>query len=262
MSSKSLRYTVVGAVLLLLCVGCGYDKHEECELTLSERVFTLHLGRLAEYAESGVPLPEGVVIEGSVTANDLSENFYQSLVLEQDGVGVELRLALYDLHALYPVGCGVVADIGTLSVERYNGVLQVGHKGYGLGRGVEPVAPRSEILRRVEVSEVVAPVVAHSCTIATLSEDMCGRLVQIEGLRYEGEEEEWGSADYGNSADRVFVDSEGGKIIVRTSRYAAFATERIPKGVVALRGVLYCDEVGEESVFVLKLRDRDDVVGL
>ena len=260
MSFKVLRYIVVGVVAMLCCVGCGYDSHEECELALSERSFTLHLSRLAEYAESGLQLPEGVVIEGRVTANDISENFYHSLVLEQDGVGVELRLALYDLHALYPVGCGVVVDIGGLAVERYKGALQVGRKGYGYSRGVEPIAPRSEILDRVAVSSLVAPVVAHSCTIATLDEEMCGTLVQIEGLQYVGEHEEWGDVAYGHDADRVFVDSAGGEIIVRTSSFAAFASESIPKGVVTLRGVLYCEQKSDGQHFILKLRDRDDVV--
>lgn len=263
MSSKRiLRYVATGVVWLLLFGGCAYDRHEECDLTLSDSSFTLHLSRLAEYAEEQSILPEGVIIEGRVVANDSAENFYQCLVLEQDGVGVVLHLGIYDLHALYPVGCGVVADIGGLAVERHEGVLQVGREGFGWSVGVEPVAPRSEVLRRVEVSERVVTVEAQSCTIATLSEEMCGRLVEVRNLCYNGEPTEWAVADNGYYTDRVFEDSEGGRIVVRTSSRADFAAEKIPAEVVTLRGILYCDVVGEDEqeVFVLKLRDRDDVL--
>lgn len=256
MSSKRLVI-----FLLLLLAGCGYDSHEGCVVQFEEVAPTLHLSRLSSYAESGNPLPEGAIIKGRVVANDASGNFYRTIVIEEEGVGVELRLALYDLHALFPVGSLVSVRCEGLRVARHDGCLCLGRAIYGWSGGsLEPIAPRSEVLRRIEVVDMGEEPSAMLCTLDELSSDMCGRLVEVEGLRYEGEPTGWAVTNYGSEVDHIFEVAEEQRIIIRTSRYADFAAEKIPEGLFGARGILYVDRVDKQEVFVIKLRDRGDVV--
>ncbi len=248
-------------LLLLLLVGCGYDSHEGCVPQFESVAPTLHLSRLPSYAESGSPLPEGAIIKGRVVANDASGNFYRTIVIEEEGLGVELRLALYDLHAFFPVGSIVRVDCGGLRVTRNCGCLSLGRAVYGWSGGaLEPVAPRSEVLGRVAVMEMGEEPSAMLCTLDELRSDMCGRLVEVGGLRYEEEPTEWAVTNYGNEVDHIFEVAEEQRIIIRTSRYADFATEKIPSGVFGARGILYVDRVDKQDVFVIKLRGRDDII--
>lgn len=243
-------------LLALLLVGCGYDNHEECPTHFESVQPTLHARQLTLYAADGAVIPEGGIIEGVVVANDASGNFYRAIVLEMEDMGVEVRLALYDLHALYPVGATVVVHCGGLRATYMDGVLTLGRTMYGWSGGsVEPIAPRSEVLSRVEVVSMGTPREALQCGIEELGEELCGRLVEIGGLHYEGEATEWAVANYGGDVEHTFEDAEENKIVVRISTYADFASEKIPEGELTVRGILY--KVGD--VYLIKPRVRSDV---
>ena len=255
------RGYIVLFALALLCAGCGYDSHEGCGVSPSEAVPNFHFSQFGTYADRGITLPEGCVVQGVVVANDLSGNFYQTLVVESEGVSVEVRLALYDLHALYPVGSIVTIRCGGLAVSRHWGCLSLGRVVYGWSGGtLEPIAPRSEVLRRVEVVRLGIEPEATLCTLGELSNQRCGALVRIEGLRHTGEPDEWAMSDYGGEIDHTFEDSEGHEVVIRTSCYADFATEHIPSGEIGARGILYSIGNDEEEKWAIKLRDRNDVV--
>lgn len=257
------RGAVALGVLLLMVVaaGCGYDRHEACGLALAEMRPNLSLAELTEYADRRVALPAGSIVAGWVTANDSAGNFYKSLVVEEDGSAVEIRIGLYDLYALFPVGCRLAVDVGSLVVGRYDGVLQIGMCGEGWSRGeVEPIAPRNEVKRRVAVVAECKSIEPQVCNIDALAEVECGQLVEVVGVCYIGEEMTWGDVEYGNDADRLFEDSLGRRVVVRTSRYADFAQEGIPRSVIGIRGILYADRIEGEEVIVVRMRDGEDVV--
>lgn len=249
----------------MLAIGCGYDNHEGCDMQLSEATPNLLLSQLASYANKATPLPEGAVVRGRVVANDSSGNFYQMIVLEgvgnDKGVAVEVRLALYDLHALYPVGSIVTFRCGGLAVGRHWGCLSIGREGYGWNNDtLEPLAPRHEVVGRVEIAEVAEAPTAVVCQLGELDRSMCGQLVQIKSLRFAGEPTQWAVSNYGSEVDHTFEDSAGRKIMIRTSRYADFASERIPSGEFDARGILYASDKEGQEVFVLKMRDRYDIL--
>lgn len=243
-----------------IAVGCGYDSHTPPQRLLHQEVPNAPIGALEHYAEEGVKIVEPILFGGTVTANDLSGNFYRSLVVEDETGGVEIRLGLYDLGALYPIGCRVVVSAHGLSVARYDGALSLGSTLYEWSGGrVEPIAPRNEIFERVRVVDKGSPLMPTTHTIGALTTQMCGRLTRIEGLRYIGEEPSWGKTDYGSEADRLFADAEGREVLVRTSRYADFADHNIPTTELSISGILYCGRLHGEDIFVLKMRDLSDV---
>lgn len=258
MSSKPLRHILTLGALLL--VACGYDCHTPPSTSLLYEVPNANVEALRYYAEEGVEVMESINIGGTVTANDASGNFYRTIVVEDTTAAVEVRLGLWDLAALYPVGCEVVVSTRGLVVGYYEGALSLGRKSYDWSGGrVEPIAPKEEIFERVRaVGRGLMPTPATH-TIGTLTQEMCGRLVRIEGLTYVGEEPSWGDTEYGSEVERLFVDAEGVNILVRTSRYADFADHNIPTNALNITGILYRTRLHGEDIFALKMRDLNDV---
>lgn len=248
-------------VALMFGVGCGYDSHTDPSVELAEPTYNATIASLREVAQESERVPEGVTVVGRVTANDRGGNFYQRIVVEDSSGAMEVLLGLYDLAALYPVGCGVVVRCGGLVVGEYNGVLQLGAARYEWSDyRLEPIATRREIDDRVEVCsavECVEPLRIRS--LEGLSEADLGRFVCFEGARAEQDDMDWGTTEYGTEADRIFHLKGGERFVVRTSRYADFASAPIPSRELNLTGILYRDRVAGEERFVLKLRSEDDV---
>lgn len=261
MSSKS-HILMLGALLgVVLLGGCGYDRHKAPTALYDTTLPNAPIEVLYGYADEGVEIAEQVIFAGEVVADDASGNFYRAIVVEDNSGAVEVRMGLYDLAALYPIGCRVVVDAQGLMVTRQNGVLTLGREIYEWSGGrVEAIEPRSEILRRVRVTAKGTPTQPTICSIGDLSERMCGRLTRVEGVRLvEGEERAWGTTDYGTEAERMFEDGKVGRIMVRTSSYADFAASNIPNQEVSITGVLYTGRSGGEDVYVLKMRNLNDV---
>ena len=124
---------------------------------------------------------------------------------------------------------------------------------------MEPIEPRDEISKRIEVTAKGTPPQPTTLPIGALTKEMCGRLIRVEGVHYVGQESSWGITDYGTEAEREFADTSGAKILVRTSRYADFAEHNIPTEEVAITGILYTKRYKGEDLFILKMRDLGDV---
>lgn len=240
---------------------CGYDSHKAPEVALPEVEPNAKVVELEKYADEGVVVEDEIVVVGRVVADDASGNFYREIVVEDSSGGVVVKLGSWDLAALYPMGVEVALYAEGLAVAYVDGVLTVGRTIYDWSGGrVEPIEPREEMVRRVVVTDYVVDVAPRTKAIDELTESDCGRLIRIEGLRYVGEPAVgWGTTEYGSEVDREFVDDKGNRILVRTSRYAAFAERRVPDGEVAISGVLYRDRYRGEELFVLKMRDMGDV---
>ena len=91
----------IGCAAALLAAGCGYDDFGEPHpadetaplpnmsvATLRERC------AVGPVAFSG----SGVVLSGYVTTSDRADNFYRTLMLEDNSGAVEVCAGLYDLH--------------------------------------------------------------------------------------------------------------------------------------------------------------------
>lgn len=257
MSSKLHYILALGAMLL---VGCGYDSHTPPSDLLASTMPNATIESLRYYAEEGVEVAEEIVVEGTVVADDKSGNFYRAIVVEDSSGAVEVRLGLYDLGAHYPIGCRVTIEAQGLAVAYYDGVLTLGREIYDWSGGrMEPIEPRDEISKRIEVTAKGTPPQPTTLPIGALTTEMCGRLIRVEGVHYVGQESSWGITDYSTEADREFADTSGAKILVRTSRYADFAEHNIPTEEVAITGILYTKRYKGEDLFILKMRDLGDV---
>ena len=143
----------IGCAAALLAAGCGYDDFGEPHpadetaplpnmsvATLRERC------AVGPVAFSG----SGVVLSGYVTTSDRADNFYRTLMLEDNSGAVEVCAGLYDLHNDYPVGCRLTLSADGLTAALDDGLLRIGLRG---GSATEPVAPMDSAAdddRRVE----------------------------------------------------------------------------------------------------------------
>lgn len=256
---RIVEVMLLGVALTCLW-GCRREYHAP-EVEYSTLLPTAHIRQLAELLDEGLTrVPDGVVLAGVVSANDAEGNFYRSIVVEDASGAVEVSLGMWELAGVYPVGCGVTIDASGLAVVRTDGVLTLGWEVYDWSGGrVEPIAPREEIVGRVVVSHKGESPTPRTLTIGELTEQMCGRLVRLEGVRAIEPGEKWGATEYGTSVDRAFEDAEGRVVVVRTSRYADFAERRVPEGELSIDGILYRGRRAGEDVYVLKMRSIDDV---
>ncbi len=245
-----------GSLALLFFAGCSQGYHPEPSSTPTPPTSNLRLSDLTDYYQDGVLLiEEPLVVAGRVTTSDEAGNFYRTLLIEDSGAALEVRVGSYHLHNRYPIGCQLTINLKGLALERSLGVLQAGllaeaydypEVGY---LGAQALIDQH--LFRGEKGDTPTPAHYH---IGELREEYCGTLIAIEGLRYTPLEEEeplW--AGY-----RRFTDSKGRAIHSHTGTYARFAADPIPRKEVTLCGILQYVSQGEHKGFVIKPRSEAD----
>ena len=256
----TFRFRNIVFLGLFILGGCTYNNPPTPSTQWPQMRVTSSLSLAKECAVEGVAIPQGVVFGGVVTANDLGGNFYHTILLEDESAAVELHIDLDKLHNLYPLGCRVAVKAEGLAVMESDGVVQMGRTITSWSdHRVEPLGVPSLIDERIVVVGLGEPEEPQSVEVGELTEQMCGRCVRVEGLRYVGEEKDWGSNPYASTSNRLFVTPAGDSIAVRTSRYADFATQPLPVGEVSVGGILYHDRLFGADMFVLQPRTYDDI---
>lgn len=288
---RRLRAALIAAAAML-AAGC-YDSFEapadkaaeaeKADITIADLV--------AMYRGSTVEISENLVISGRVTSSDRAGNFYRSLMVEQvpaaageageaavgktdaaaEAVGervaaVEIRVALTEMHNIWPVGCGVTVRLQGLAMGESMGV-----KCIGLPAAEYSYNPVEYIGSRVEADRIIArthgpePFGIPNLYAPMLERQMCGRIVRVVALV---PSESGSAAEEGAEVRRwgginLFEDDEDGtRIAVMVSDYADFASHAVREGRVAVTGILQYGrpEGADEDMFILKPRDEGDIL--
>lgn len=241
--------------------GCRYNDFNETQPTENEYIAAnIDILTLRKMYSGGVMhVRDELIVAGRVTANDRSDNFYRVFMIEDPTGAVEIRAGMFDLHTIFARGRRVAIKLKNLSVSSYNGVLQLGRAPIDGSSQVDYIANRYYPdgyfwPQDGEKTEVIP----ETITTGALSEDMCGRLVRVTGLKLDGQQADneyitW--ADEDETTMRIFSDGAGGEIYVQTSGYSDFAQTRVPRAEVGLTGIL----MKSGSRYILKIRDLDDV---
>ncbi len=216
------------------------------------------------YRHGSATISDGVVIAGRVVSNDKAGNFYNTFFID-DGTGaVEIMAGMSDLHAVYHPGQRVSVRAKGLAVGWSNGALQMGlppepGSGHATGYFYHPAVIR----RYVSAERDIETVAAIETDIASLTADMCGRLVRISGLTLDENSaaETWAAVKPKPAAGYVkFRTSPADSITIVTSGYASFALMPPPRENVALTGILLYGKGGcSKDHYLLKLRDEKDI---
>ena len=114
----------------------------------------------ARCGDTPVRIVQDIVVAGRVTTSDEAGNFFRSVVLQEDGTGVELMAGLDDLFRVYPPGCRIAVRLQGLAMCRRFGVVQIGTMPAAGDYAVEAIGVRALLDRYVacETVDVLRPV--------------------------------------------------------------------------------------------------------
>lgn len=258
----------MGCTWMLLAMGCDYNTFSP--ITPPQEVTPLPNMEISSLRERCVNGPvsltgEGVILSGYVTSSDRSNNFYQTLLLEDNSGAMEIRAGGYDLYNRYPIGRQLIIRADSLTAAISNGMLQIGLKGNTPTYPVEAMESPIILNRHLfptDISVIPAPLTTN---IPGLRESRIGILIRINQLRLNPPvDTTWAvpatlSATHtpGNVALKFRSGSDS--IYVYTSGYASFAGEKVPRDEVSITGILQRGKVEGKEVYQLKMRDLNDV---
>lgn len=267
MSQANSVFRIVLTYLTLLFVGC-YNSADKVVVSgdeLPQRTATIEQLRALVGNKEYYPIEESVVVIGRVTSSDSDDNFYGSIVVEDESSAIEVMVGLNTLSATYPEGLLVALRLNGCMAGLRRGVLQVGaNDDTGTAGDILALGSREATERVIVRSTDIEPITAETTTIAELRREMCGRLLRIEHLTLHsstsidtlaGEDitdAEWRGYSY-------FFDNNGDSIAVYTSSYARYADKRIPTLPQTITGILqYGKYNGGKECYQLKMRYGTD----
>ena len=253
-------------ILIFILVGChGATDKPIITPAVPESTNTIAQLRDRIVGIGGVGITNDVVVGGRVVAADGENNNYGSIIVEDDSGALELMIGLSYLEAVYPVGLYVSLRLKGCYADYSRGVLQVGRKApeyehYAVGNLASWVECDKVVVRSVDV----APVEPMPLTIPECRTNMCGRLIEIRGLRLVDSSsvdtlagDELGRAIWEGYS--MFKDRNGDSIAVYTRSNARYAKFRIPTDSVSIVGTLQRDSYrGGKECYYLKMRYERD----
>lgn len=223
---------------------------------------TLTLGELLE-SHTAIPhrIDRAEVVHATVTTSNDENNFYQWLLLEDNGAALAVLVGSSSAaNEHFPCNAHVALRLEGLLLGDTLGMVCVGMTPPpGSRQSIAPIESRQQLDRRLVRDGRVEPFAPRRTTLDELSALCPGRLIQIEDLRYNADCED-GCADAENvavwSGYRCFVDADGRHIHTYTSSYARFAPYPIPDTPLRLTGIL---QRHRTYGYVLKPRSISDL---
>ncbi|MEG2366426.1 MAG: DUF5689 domain-containing protein [Alistipes sp.] len=243
-------------LLTLLLAGC-YDAAETpADVVVSPPAVTSTLAALRQsYAGAPFEVSSDLVVAGVVTSDDRANNFYRTLQLEADGVGVECMAGIDGLHNIYPKGSKLTICLRGLAIGESHGILQIGRSArLGSGYATDYIGSRAALDRHLFRSVNQTTIQPLILDLNALTPALAGRLVRADGVRFSPKEVELSTW----SGSKRFIDETGAEIYTYTRPYANFAQHEIPSSEVLLIGILQYDQTAEGARYTLKLRDETD----
>ena len=196
------------------------------------------------------------VIKGVVISNDKENNFYKSIVIQDETAGVSISVDASNLNNEYPVGTVLYIKLNGLWIGDYGRLIQIGAS-VDTVRKLLIAIPQplfAKYFYKTDSIIIPQPIVV---TWEQLNDSLQSRLIQINQVEFLATDTSKTFADYWNelSASRNLRFCKGGNIYVRTSGYANFASEKIPAGNGTIQGIYSVYKTDKQLI----LRDLNDL---
>ena len=260
-----MRFTAY-ITLILILIGC-HKATDKPIITPDVPACTNTIAQLREdiVGVGGVEITHDIVVGGRVVAADGENNNYGSIVVEDDSGALELMIGLSYLEAVYPVGLYVSLRLKGCYADYSRGVMQVGRKApqyehYAVGNFASWAECDRVVVRSMDVT-TVEPMLL---TIPECRKNMCGRLIEIRGLKLVDSSsiDTLAGDDLGRAiweGYSMFKDRNGDSIAIYTRPNARYAKSRIPTDNVTIVGTLQMDSYrGLDECYYLKMRYERD----
>ena len=140
MITKNTRFFFLSIPVLMGISNCNKSFDEPPEYTVPAIKANKSIAGLKQLHLSNnfEKILDDIIIEGVVIANDITDNFYKSIVVQDSTGGITIRLDGYSLFNKYPVGEGVFVRLKGLWMGDYAGMIQLGG---GVDRS-DPLSPQ------------------------------------------------------------------------------------------------------------------------
>lgn len=199
------------------------------------------------------------VISGVVTANDATDNFYKSIIIQDSTAAITLKLDGFSLSALYPLGMKVFVKLNGMWMGEYGGMLQLGG---GIDRS-DPQFPAILPLPASLFQKHIILATLHKMPepievgYDELHDSLHSRLVKLNQIQFAENDTAAYFGDWVNKATNSLSLKfcSGGTVYLRTSGFAKFAKQKSPKGSGSVIGIY--SEFGSQRQ--LMLRDTSDI---
>lgn len=201
-------------------------------------------------------ITEAIVIRGFVISSDREGNFFRQLVIQDETGGLEFRIEMTDLDNLFPPGRQVSVNCQGLWLGDFNGLIQLGAAVTGEGNDRELERIPEPLVEDIFVTGTYGNIVSpKEKLISELNFNDVSTLIQLNEVQFANNElgQTYSQSDF--STNRALTDCNLNDIIVRTSSFSSFASEKLPDGNGTLVGVLGV----YNSDLQLLLRDLNDV---
>lgn len=203
-----------------------------------------------------VAITDSLILRARISGNDVSGNIYKKVFIQDSTGNLEIEVDQTGVYSDYPIGQEVYINLKGLSLSVYGGELQIGQTGATANRlpyetfkaRVQKNAwPDTTLLTVIETSNLkslnVSDIATHNA------------LVKLVDVKFENAGKSTFATTSGYGSENL-VDAAGNKILVRTSNYADFAADSLPKGWGTVYGIL---GVFNNS-YQLSIRKRTDLV--
>ena len=225
----------------LLMVSCKKKFTDPPVLGAPDIVANISIKDIKARYTSGVPvaITDDAIIEGVVSCDDRSGNYYQQIAIQDSTGGVLLRLAGSNHFNNYPVGRKLFIKLKGLYLGQYNGTLQFGggvDTPFINQGGVTLLATGLQNLHIIK-GALNQPLVPKLVTVSQLSTSLQDRyvstLIKLSGYEFSAADRSKNYADDGFSGNRIIQDCSNlsaNKITLRSSDFSNFATLPVAQG--------------------------------
>ncbi|MFZ9694979.1 MAG: DUF5689 domain-containing protein [Chitinophagaceae bacterium] len=213
---------------------------------------------------AAVQITDDVVIEGIVSCDDRSGNYYQQIAIQDETGGVLLRLSGNNLFNNYPVGRKLFVKLKGLYLGQYNGTLQFGggiDSAYLTQGGVTLLAYYLQD-KHIIKGPLNQPLVPKEVSVADLTTSLQNQyistLIKLVDYEFSTADTSKKYADATQSGNRTVQGCSApatNRITLRTSNYSNFAEVKLPKGNGSIVGVYSYFGTTKQ----LTIRDTSDV---
>ncbi len=199
------------------------------------------------------------IIEGTVTANDKTDNFYKSIIIQDSTAAITIKLDGYNLFTKYAVGQKLGIALNGLWLSDYAGMTQIG---IGVDRS-DPASPfllgipqplMNRYISLLAGGKLMKPIPV----LATgLADSLKGCLVAIEQLEFVASDTGKPYADLVNQlpASHTLRTCSIGNLYLRTSGFASFGNALTQRGNGTATGIYTVFRTQRQLV----IRDTSDM---
>ncbi len=250
---KNIRKIFIGLLLLGIATyfaACVKGDFDEPPVYIPKVDFNSNttIAALRSSYKSLKQIEEDIIIQGIVVGNDESGNLFKKLIIQDSTAGIELALDKTNLYNEFKLGQRVFVKCKGMYIGDYNNLIQLGYLYEGSIGRLPEVFMSQHIFRDSLPGKVLEP---QLTALTGLNTFLVSQLVKFENITFVDPGKEWAP----QSADATNRSIVGTTMVVRTSKYANFASDLIPAGSGTVTGILSIFQ----NTYQLTIRDTSDL---